>query len=489
MALQNHPGIYTGGTVVFDSTPTVNLYAQLQEQKQAKERAKQEAFDEYIRGLNTKINPAGKRNVDDPAFQYKLNKWQQFGMEHKDKLQKGDIAAQTEFGNLYQEIQNLLSESKQAEESKRPLVEILTDPNKRSKLSERVFGSISSHDEPLYIQDKSGEFIRNPNRKNINYADNMFNPQFDFLKNFEGLTKGMERGKTIGEVLRSDPKSGQVIRAFEETFSPEQLNQIGINAGREAIDNPEAADYYEAKFKDLSEADFEKANKAYQSVFGKQSGDSTSGKTSVNIVDSPQKLAAAEAIIQARGMAKKGEEAVLDRELANQRAINKIYISQAGRGSDKPSVTLADYDRFKDYEPKYETKTITVSKPNWLGKGGETKEVTIIKANDVDIADKKLMGDATPYFDNGQKYYIVRPDGDWEGMGGQVISRANVARKNMDATAINEVDRGRLSDNIVPRNNPNPQPSGSISINDVPAGTKLEQKNGKYYYKGKEVKM
>jgi hypothetical protein len=42
---------------------------------------------------------------------------------------------------------------------------------------------------------------------------------------------------------------------------------------------------------------------------------------------------------------------------------------------------------------------------------------------------------------------------------------------------------------VIQEGGQNPQPSGSISINDVPAGTKLEQKNGKYYYKGKEVKM
>lgn len=469
MAVQLPGGLYDAFTERLDSTPTANRFAEISKRRELEKVAKEESYDKYIRELNTKINSAGKRNVDDPAFQYKLNKWQKFGIENKDKLQKGDIATQTEFGNLYQEIQNLLNESKQAEDGKKPLVEILVDPTKRSKLSKRAFSSISSHDEPIYIQDKNGEFIRNPNRKNIDYTDNMFNPQFDFLKNFEGWSKGMERGKTIGDILRSDPKSGQLIRSFEEKYSPEQIAQIASNAAREAVDNPEASDYYESKFADLSEEDFNKYNKAYQSIFGSELKGIGINKPIQNTMDNAQKLAAADAIVQAKGMVKKGEDPVLNRELANQRSINKIYLSQSGRGSNEVNATLSDYDRFKDYEPKYETKTLVVKDPNWLGRGGEKKEVTIIKAADVDVSDKKLMGDVSPYFENGQKYYIVRPDGDWEGSGGQVISRANVARKNMDATAISEVKRGRLSQNIVPKTNPavksgDTKPSGNTKI-------------------------
>ncbi len=45
---------------------------------------------------------------------------------------------------------------------------------------------------------------------------------------------------------------------------------------------------------------------------------------------------------------------------------------------------------------------------------------------------------------NGEKGFIVREDGDWEGNNGQVISAINVARSNMDRTTSNEVQRTQI---------------------------------------------
>ena len=57
MALRNDPRLYTGGAVAFDSRPHLQLYANLQ----AREQAKNEAFDEYIRNADreSKFNLAG----------------------------------------------------------------------------------------------------------------------------------------------------------------------------------------------------------------------------------------------------------------------------------------------------------------------------------------------------------------------------------------------------------------------------------------------
>ena len=151
-----------------------------------------------------------------------------------------------------------------------------------------------------------------------------------------------------------------------------------------------------------------------------------------NIIDSPEELAAAEAIMQAQSMVKKGEELRLDKELANQRA--QVNISLNKGGGSTPTDDLANYDVLETYKNKVSE---IVRK-----KDGVTETFNGINVKDVDKKDQELIG-VEPYKDNGLTYYRVRPDGDWEGKGGQVISWAKVAQANLDKTAANEVKRGR----------------------------------------------
>lgn len=343
MALNINPSIYSGGAVEFDSSPTVNLYAQVMARKQAQEQAKQQSLDEYIRGLNTKINPAGKRTVDDEAFQAMYGKWQNYAIQNKDRLLKNDIAAQSEFNSLYQNIMNLVAESKQAEEQKKPFVEMAIDPTKRRELDETtLFPQIQSHDQPLYIKDEKGEYVRNPNRKTIDYTSVTFEPKFDFTKGFEGWSKGMDKGKKIGGIVRNDPKTGQVIRSFEESFSPDQIGRIATNAMRDVSEDKDTRAYYLKRFKNIKEDEYNKLNEAFQSVYGKEVDLGVGGKKP-NYIDSPEELAAADAILQAKSMTKKGEEDEINylQRLGDRRT--NIYISQGKNDKPVTPINLTEY--------------------------------------------------------------------------------------------------------------------------------------------------
>src|SRR5690606_1707117 len=130
MPLINNPNIYTGGAVVLDSRPHTQLYINLMQ----REQAKNEAFDNYLRNLNKSINPAGLRNQERPIFEKKLKEWQQFGMNNRDRLRNPRTdggAASMEFQTRYQDLLNLINESKAEEEKKKQLVEIMVDPDKR----------------------------------------------------------------------------------------------------------------------------------------------------------------------------------------------------------------------------------------------------------------------------------------------------------------------------------------------------------------------
>ncbi len=341
MAVQNHPGLYQFGNERFNSTPSVNLYAQLQQRREAQRLAKEEAFSDYINNLNTKITPAGVRVADLPAFEEMKNKWQEFGLKNKTALQKNDIPTQTEFNRMYQGLVNLTMRSKAEEEKKKPYVEILVDPVKRAKTSSRLINDMQVHDEPLFVKNANGEWEENRNRKGLDLADNYFNPQFDFDKEFTGWSKGLERGKTYSDKpIKSDPQSGTVTFATEEKFAPEQIMQVANNAMKAIKSDGEGRNFYQHKLENIADDELKALNKAFQSVYGATTqytfpnGNTVSGE---NVIDSPEELAAAEAIIQSQSMIKKGEELRLDKALANQRAQVNISLNKGG-GATEPEV-------------------------------------------------------------------------------------------------------------------------------------------------------
>lgn len=103
---------------------------------------------------------------------------------------------------------------------------------------------------------------------------------------------------------------------------------------------------------------------------------------------------------------------------------------------------------------------------------------------------------------------IIKMDNEWKdkifgATGGQVRRNANgdyerVVNNGTEQTPIWEVKATKPNDAVgyiirgevqrtAAKHTGGTESSNTISINDIPAGTKLEEKNGKHYYKGKEV--
>lgn len=348
MDLYNHPSLYSGGNVKLDSTPSTNLYIQLQQKRKAQQLAKEDAFSDYINNLNTKITPAGVRVSDLPAFEQMKNEWQEYGMKNKAALQKNDIPTQTEFNNKYQKLINLTMRSKAEEEKKKPYVEILVDPVKRGKTSSRLINDMQVHDQPLFVKNANGEWEENRTRKGLDIADNYFNPQFDFDKEFTGWSKGLQPGKTYSDKpIKSDPQSGTVTFGTEEKFTPEQILQTANNAMKAIKSDGEGRNFYQHKLENIADEDLKLLNKAFQSAYGATTqytfpnGNTVTGE---NVIDTPEELAAAEAIMQAQSMIKKGEELRPDKALANQRAQVNINLNR-GDGGGVAKIEGNEFDR------------------------------------------------------------------------------------------------------------------------------------------------
>lgn len=456
MALINPDTLYTGGAVRFDSSPSTNLFLRLQQQRQAQETAKKEALNQYFTDAIKQVNPAGIREVHlrgpQGGILDDIEKWKQWSIQNKNEIAKGG-AARMESDMMVSEIARKIQQAKKRDQTfleiGKSQFEGKFDPDEDDlKIVDKMSRSI--YDPESYKQDRVSEY---------GYGDLSPNlPQYDPLKGFESFTKGMKTGKTFDEGKgRRDPQTGLEWIPYTEKFAEPQIKQIALNAAGEYESNRVAKRYWDNQFKSITEPELAELNKTFKRYFGSVPIKGADGKIiDVSNINTAQDYAAAVTALKAEGfIGEQGEVPKSDYERRQQDKQINIMLNQ-GKGT--PDVTLADYDIFKNYEPKYETKEVQIGKPDWLGRTPK-KSATIIKASEVDVSDKKLIGDTKPYTDkDGTQFYIVREDGDWEGRNGQVISRANAARKNMDATSINEVKRGRLSGDIVPKPPVKPKP-------------------------------
>lgn len=439
MAIQIPDSLYSAGNVKLDSTPSVNFYRQIE----AERRAKQDAIDDYMRGLRGKVTPAGMRVGDLPAFDAMRKKWQDFGIQNRERIAR-DPQARSQFESMAQDLMSFAEESKAEEAAKKPVVELFTDPTKREKVRPEVFTMIGEHDKPLYKLDESGNYVRDYSRKRLDYTSNLFKePQFDFQKEYKGWVADAKPSEVIElDKPYTDKQTGMVFFPAKEKYNKEQIAQVGRNAIRAVKDDENKLQYYADRMAGISQKEYEQLDNIYRKYYNEPIG------------TSPEKLAAAEAAVAAEQSGRDLKPvSKLDYEKRKEDRINNIYLNDAlirGRKTAPTNEDLGNYDVFGKYEPKYSKKEIK-QRTGFLK--SENKTITIIPASEVDVNDKKLIGEVPPVNDNGEKYYIVRDDGDWEGKNGQVISRANAARKNMDATSLNEVKRGRLSEDIVPNQN------------------------------------
>jgi hypothetical protein len=233
MAIHNDSRMYSAGNVVFDQQPHVQLYANLMQRKAAKD----EAFDEYIRNQNKGINAAGMRNADRPVFDKKYSELQNFYIQNRDAIKNRKAGADIKYTQMNQDLLNLISESKTEEEKKKPLTEILLDPNKRERLSDTIFDDVSSHDQPIYVQKEDGTVERNPNRKSLDYGSVTFNPkpfeQDKYFKQFEDV-KRMD----LPPVVTDDPKTMTQTVTTNSVFDKEAKDLIATRAVTDLMQNP-----------------------------------------------------------------------------------------------------------------------------------------------------------------------------------------------------------------------------------------------------------
>jgi hypothetical protein len=266
MALNTSSNLYTGGAVVFNSSPYTNFAINLMAKKQAKD----EALESYYQNLNKSINPAGVRTQDVNGFMEKTNGLQTFWQQNKDAIKNPRLdngRAQTEYNSRYQDIQSYINQSKQEELRKKPFVDMLADPDKRERISDKMLYDVHLHDLPL----------TDPNRKSFDITQEEFNPKLlspDELQRFnEGIGKGINPDKN--EILTTPDPNDRFsnIETTTTRFSPEKLVAIGNEAKDAYTTNRRLSYTFESnhpfkEWKDEHEQQFNKLNDIHKMVYG-----------------------------------------------------------------------------------------------------------------------------------------------------------------------------------------------------------------------------
>jgi hypothetical protein len=329
MALQNDPRMFTGGAVVFNSNPTVQFQAQQLAKKQAKEEALNKYFDDQLKSLNTEgirpqdlVDPEKKgRGIVD-----RINTWRQKWMENKDQILKGGQPKMQSDMEL-QDIRRQIAEAKAAG----------TFVNELGKA--RAKGDYNPDEDELHLLDKVTKPIYDPESKKADGTPYGWTdvapvvPEFDAKKQNEywlASTKGLQPGKQYDyDKLTVNAKTGQAIVPFKEAYSPGQVKAIAEQAGEIAMNDKSVKKHFNKILDSPTSEEWEKLNKAYQSVFGTD-----------KIVSTPEQAAQADAIIRASVPTKEGQEQEInyaqrlyDKKMMT--AFNSALIASRGGGKEQ----------------------------------------------------------------------------------------------------------------------------------------------------------
>lgn len=254
MAIRNPPDLYNGAAVVFNSNP----YTQYQLRTQAEQKAKDEALDEYYRNLHKSINPNGVRTQDMEGFMQKTNGLQEYYRQNKDKVKNPRLdngKSQTQYESMYQDALAYIQQSKNEELKKKPLIDLLTDPDKRKRVSDAMLEKLHLHDLPLTDQ----------KRRSFETSDFEFNAkpfdQADYLKGFADV-KMSEQAPTFTK----DGKTLSVISTTKSAFDDDAKKVIASRASGMYHGNESFRQFVDKEL-NTKEA-FDELNPEFKKTFG-----------------------------------------------------------------------------------------------------------------------------------------------------------------------------------------------------------------------------
>lgn len=230
MAIHNPGDLYNGAAQVVNTQPYIAFASNMLARKQAKE----DALDNYYRDLNKSVNPVGVRNQDMALFYKKSQDMQKFWQQNKDKIKNPRLdngAAQTEYDQRFQDARDHINESKYAEQKIKPFNDMLGDPDKRDRVTDKMIYDAHLHNLPL----------GDPNRKEFDLTNETFNPKPFEVKDWQDYFKnaGADIKPDKNEItVSTDPNDKfSQIETTTSKYSPDKLKALGDGAREDYLNS------------------------------------------------------------------------------------------------------------------------------------------------------------------------------------------------------------------------------------------------------------
>lgn len=224
MALINPPQLFTEGKVNLHS-PYFNNVLQYQAHRQAKD----EALDKYYGNLPNTINEQNVRDVDIPILHQQKDAIQQYYMQNRDAIKKGNTPEAFNMGKMFRDVQGTVQESKNRTATATKLAQLRGNPKYDYVFRDpNIIDKIQSHDLPVNDQ----------NSKAINFNELTLPPApFDVHKHLQGIS-GVKPNEDTPVYQDIPGDKFNRLQITPKKFSPEDLNAIHIYSQTQLDQNP-----------------------------------------------------------------------------------------------------------------------------------------------------------------------------------------------------------------------------------------------------------
>jgi|GEM_PF-4920623 len=420
------PNVYTLGQIQLNTQPLVQLQGQLL----AKRKAQEDALDKYFSDAAGKLTSTGMRGQDVAGFLKRKDDLMKEGIARKNEIAKGGLAKQ-DFNSKFDKLFSDIERSKQAAK----LQYELDQERFKKNLNEDDLPKLDAINRSIY----DDAHYKDPFTK-TSYSFSDFSPAVQLpdaskqASYWSAVSQGYtpklkeyekdERGNIVYKPTM--PGSFTKVAKFNQKFSDDQIVGMANRAADFASTDKSFRKLYNTLLKSPTDPKFVELKAVYDQYFP---GD---------IMDRPEELAKADAILRFKTFTNTGEEKFTD--VRAQKAYESALISSRQKGGAGEEVDLSLYDVLGPY-----TEAKGVQSKGLFGGffGGRGK--TLVYRKDIDPKDYELIADkdVLPFVDaNGEEFFEVDPNtGDWKAENA-TISASSVARRNLDRTTLAEEKRG-----------------------------------------------
>jgi len=414
MALQNHPALYSGGNVKLDPTPYVNIALRARAQKAAQD----EAIDKYYQKIPETINDKGVRDQEIEVLNDMKNDIFKFGVDNREALRKGDGAARLALDKKFRKAQTYAQESKNRTATAAKISLLRGNPKYDYIFRDKGFmEKVLGHDLPI---DTEGSQAIDFNQLTLPPTP------FEATKYFKGFAD-IKPDYKVSTKPNPDDKN-TLIEVQTPVFNEQHKQAIYQRAASDLVDNPS----FEEEMKKNLAADPNLIAKLYDTFKHNYGRDITDETKDIDLAAAYTLLGlgiAAEKQKTVPSIDARNKEWDRRNEIAFGQSMAKIAANKAAGKVDE----VVDYLSDEVANDAGENTTVEL--------GGKKREVIVVYTDKVDpqrldiitgrdLSKKQVGVNPIPIKQVDGKvkmgYYVDPGTGDWEGDGGQKISRERV---------------------------------------------------------------